>query len=119
MRIIIFLFFFLGSLNIQANNDKKIIYEKQGELTKVTKFHDNGIVFQTGFLKNNKLHGDWISFNKDGSKKSRGNYVNGKKTGKWLFWNDNKLIEADFKDNKLIKTIEWSTNQIVESSEIK
>ena len=76
-----------------------------GSITEVSVFLSPGIIC--------------IWENKDGSKKSRGNYVNGKKTGKWLFWNNNKLIEADFKDNKLIKTIELSTNQIVESSEIK
>ena len=38
-------------------------------------------------------------------------FTNGKKTGKWFFWNKQGLIEADFEDNKLVKAVSWNEGQ--------
>ena len=44
-----------------------------------------------------------------------GEFKNGKKKGKWLFWNDNKLTEVNFKNNRIISSQSWenSTNSLV------
>jgi hypothetical protein len=37
-----------------------------------------------------------------------GNYVEGKKVGKWLFWSGNKLKEVDYIDSKIASVSEWT-----------
>lgn len=83
-------------------------FEKQGDLTEATFYHDNGTVAQTGFFdKNNKLEGTWLSYDVKGNKTAVGNYKNGVKVGKWLFWNENSLKEVDYENNKIAGFSEW------------
>tara|TARA_X000001036_G_scaffold237035_1_gene221124 strand:- start:6785 stop:7144 length:360 start_codon:yes stop_codon:yes gene_type:complete len=119
MRYLVFtvLFFVITTVNASFSNKTK--YEKEGDLVKVTNYHDNGSISQIGYLKNNKLHGEWISYNENGAKQTIGNYISGKKNGKWLFWNSDNLIEAEFKNNRLIKSIKWSSDQIAEYNNTK
>ena len=41
-------------------------FEKEGELIKVVLYYDNGEVEQTGFFKERKRHGNWISYDSFG-----------------------------------------------------
>ncbi len=60
-----------------------------------TYFYDDGNISSEGFIKTNEQHseiiknGEWIEYNKDGSKRSKQNYINDKKTGKKTYF-DNK-----------------------------
>ena len=72
--------------------------------------HDNGKIYQKGFLKNNMLHGRWESYNIDGELVVLGHFSRGKKTGKWIFWNDNKLTEVNFKNNKVLSHYSWNNS---------
>ena len=53
---------------IMVAQDVKPTFEKQGDLTKGTFFHDNGKIRQQGFYKNGKLHGKWKSYDLTGKK---------------------------------------------------
>ncbi|WP_127844522.1 toxin-antitoxin system YwqK family antitoxin [Psychroflexus aestuariivivens] len=109
MKTISTLFFaFLMSFSLfaQDGNDN-VKLEKEGELTKVTMYYEDGIVHQIGYTKNNKLHGEWKSFDKDGNKIAKANYENGNKVGKWFFWNDGKLSEVDYDTNRIVKVSTW------------
>ncbi|MDO3695504.1 hypothetical protein QVZ41_11705 [Wenyingzhuangia sp. chi5] len=79
-----------------AQNDVKIV--KQGDMYKVTYFHENGKVAQTGFIDaNKKMQGTWTSYDLNGEKKSVGEYKNGKKTGTWYFGKNTSLVtQVDF-----------------------
>lgn len=79
-----------------AQNDVKIV--KEGDLYKVTYFHDNGKVSQTGFIDaNKKMQGTWISYTVTGEKKSTGEYKDGQKTGTWFFGkNTNLVTQVDY-----------------------
>ena len=59
-------------------------------------------------LKNNKLHGKWVSYSSEGEKISIANYNKGKRDGTWLFWDQTGgLTQVDFKSNKFLKKVTW------------
>lgn len=92
-----------------AQETKKVDVNKKGDLTVATYYHNNGEVEQQGtFNQEGELHGIWTSFDLDGNKVMVGNYVNGKKVGKWLFWSGNSLKEVDYKNSKIASVSEWT-----------
>ena len=90
------------------------LFEKEGDLVKATYYHDNGSIAQVGFYKNNKLHGVWSSYDPAGNRTATARYCEGKKTGKWFFWHDEKSCEVDYANNKIVGVTHWNnTNPIV------
>lgn len=94
----------------QENNPK---LEAVGDLVKTTYYYENGKVQQEGFFKNGKLEGIWISFDINGNKLSVANYENGEKTGKWLFWNGNKLNEVEYSNSRIASVKTWKQDALV------
>ncbi|MEM9001234.1 MAG: nicotinic acid mononucleotide adenyltransferase [Bacteroidota bacterium] len=93
--------------------DTKPTFEKVGKVVKATYFHENGEVAQTGYLKHGKLHGQWFMYDVNGKKIVSGKYVEGKKSGKWLFWEGQILKEVDFADNRILHVKKWNRSEIV------
>ncbi len=93
--------------------DTKPTFEKVGKMVKATYFHANGEIAQTGFLMNDKLHGQWLMYNEEGVKIAAGKYVNGKKEGKWFFWEGEILREVDFDNNKIASVKNWNQSEVV------
>lgn len=93
-------------------------FEKQGNQTEATFYHDNGEISQKGmFNKANKLQGTWTSYDNQGNKVTVGNYDNGVKVGKWFFWNANSLKEVDYSNNAVASINEWQNkNSIADSN---
>ena len=91
----------------------KPIKEKQGDLVKATFFHDNGEIAQVGFYKNDKPHGEWIAFNQEGVKISKGTYDMGVKVGTWYFWTEAGLNEVDYKNGRIIKVTKWDSSKTI------
>ncbi|MDC1080830.1 nicotinic acid mononucleotide adenyltransferase [Flavobacteriaceae bacterium] len=94
----------------QETNELKTekLFVKEGNVVKVTEYHDNGKIAQEGYLKNNKLHGKWVSYSSEGEKISIANYNKGKRDGTWLFWDQTGgLTQVDFKSNKFLKKVTW------------
>lgn len=92
-----------------AQDKKETIIEKKGDLTLVTYFHDNGEIQQTGaFNLKGRLHGEWKSYDTSGNKVALGNYENGKKVGKWFFWDKDSLKEVDYIDSKIVNVSKWN-----------
>lgn len=101
-----------------AQNDVKIV--KKGNLYKVTYFHDNGKIAQTGFVDSNKkMQGTWVSYSLKGDKKSTGEYKDGKKTGTWFFGqHKNTVTQVDYgKDYKVVSVYQLKSDnyQLVDS----
>lgn len=93
-----------------AQENTKPKFEKQGDRTEATFYHDNGEIEQQGFFNaNNKLEGVWTSFDRNGNKTVVGNYKNGVKVGKWFFWNDKSLKEVDYTNNAVASVSEWKS----------
>lgn len=92
-----------------AQEKKSVKYVDKGDLTEATYFYDNGAIQQVGtFNKEGQLHGIWTSYDLDGNKISVGEYENGKKVGKWLFWTGSTLKEVEFKDSKIVMVNQWN-----------
>ena len=81
-------------------------FEKQEDLVKATYYHDNGIVKEVGFFKNDKLHDKWVSYNKEGEVKVVAFYNNGEKDGKWYLVGDDAVKEVTYKSNKVVNVQE-------------
>jgi len=95
---IVFLLFI--GLSFAQNTEPK--FEKQDNLTKATYYYDNGDIKETGYFKNEKLQGKWISYNKNGKVTTVANYENGKKEGIWFIISNDTVKELTYKSNKLI-----------------
>lgn len=91
-----------------AQNDIQPKFEKKGDVTLATYYHDNGEVQQTGtFDADGKLQGEWTSFDKQGKKVTVGTYEAGKKVGKWFFWEGDTLKEVDYVNSKIVSVNKW------------
>ncbi|AEH00593.1 toxin-antitoxin system YwqK family antitoxin [Lacinutrix sp. 5H-3-7-4] len=104
----------LLAFTITYAQEVKPKFEKNGDQTEATFYHDNGEVAQKGlFNKNNKLQGVWTSFDAQGNKVASGTYNNGVKVGKWFFWNNETLKEVDYINNAIANVSEWQTKDRV------
>lgn len=93
-----------GSLCAQ---EQKIITKEGNNTFKVVYLNEDGNIMQEGFIKNNKLHGKWSSFNKTGIKIISGQYEKGKKVGRWIFRNNGKIKEVEYSDNTIVSVVNW------------
>lgn len=85
---------------------------KETNLIEATYFHASGEISQKGtFNLDKKLHGEWMSFNEKGEAISVGSYVNGVKTGKWLFWANDILKEVAYADNAIAAVVETKNTE--------
>ena len=87
-----------------AQKERELILNKDTGLIEVTYYHDNGAVSQTGYYtQEGKLHGDWFSFCKEGSKLISAQYDNGSKVGTWVYWMDDVVKEVEYSKNLIAK----------------
>jgi len=86
--------------------------EEVNGMVKATYFYGNGTVEQEGFFKNGLLEGKWVSYNADGSKQAIAEYENGKKVGKWFFWNNTSLNEGDYSENRIAMAKSWKSEAV-------
>jgi antitoxin component YwqK of YwqJK toxin-antitoxin module len=85
------------SFTLSAQESKPPKYEKEGDLTKVVFFHDNGETAQTGYFKDKKRHGVWISYQDSGEKTAMGSYKMGMKNGQWFFLERKRIDRSDLR----------------------
>ena len=88
-------------------------FEKEGDMVKATYFHANGEVSQQGYFLNERLEGEWKMFNEKGDKIAIGNYENGVKSGKWLFWEGDVKKEVNFDNNRIASVTNAKTKEPV------
>lgn len=99
---------FLMSFTLFAQTENNLVKtETVGDLEKVTIFYDSGEIHQVGYILNDKLHGEWKSYDKEGNKLAKATYDHGNKVGKWFFWNDGKLSEVDYNNNQIVHVNTW------------
>lgn len=79
-------------------------FVKEGDVIKATLYHENGKVAQTGFYTlDNKLEGEWISFDAEGNKTAVAQYNNGNKVGTWYFYQGNEIKQVHYSNSKIAK----------------
>ena len=86
--------------------EKEPTFEKQEDLVKATYYHENGMIKEVGYFKDEKLHDQWIRYDKSGKISVVANYDNGIKEGKWYIVGEETTKEITYKENKLIKVEE-------------
>lgn len=118
MRLLTFLCIMALSTNLtfaqdcQKVCDKKNQYVAQGDLIKATLFHENGTVAQTGFYtKENKLTGEWISYDAAGNKTAVAQYDNGNKVGTWMFFEGDVKREVTYENSKIAQVNTWEMKE--------
>lgn len=97
---------FILTVSVSFAQEKEPTFEKQNDLVKATYYHDNGMVKEVGFFKDDKLHDKWISYDQEGKIKVIAIYSNGKKEGKWYLVGEESVKEVTYKSNKVIKVKE-------------
>ncbi len=107
MKKIVVLIGLLVVGSVFAQNETKSQYEKEGDLIKVTHYHNNGNIKEQGFYKNKKLHGKWVIFDASGDKKVMAFYNQGKKVGKWFIWDKSELKEINYENNTIASIQSW------------
>lgn len=100
----------LSFSTIAFAQQKQPTFKAEGDLVKATYYHDNGAVKTEGFFKDNKLNGEWVSFDKKGNKIRVAYYNKGKKVGKWLLYTSPSTVkEIIYDNNSLVSVREINT----------
>ncbi|MBJ7880895.1 toxin-antitoxin system YwqK family antitoxin [Gelidibacter salicanalis] len=111
---ILFLFALLITVTSFSQQKRDLKLNEKAKVIEVTYYHDNGVVSQTGaYTLDGKLQGEWLSYDTEGNKIVAANYDNGKKVGKWFYWNDETLKEVDYKQNAIAKVVQWNEKSSV------
>jgi uncharacterized protein YxeA len=103
---------FLLVLNVSFAQGVEPKFEKENDLVKATYYHDNGMVKEVGFFKEDKLHDKWISYNEEGKIKVVAMYNNGLKDGKWYLVGEETVKEVTYKANKVVKVEEVNAAEL-------
>ena len=113
-KYILIMVVILSASSMYAQDCKETCKGKQDKfvlengLIRATLYHDNGVVAQKGFYtKDNKLQGEWISFDKEGNKTAVAQYENGAKTGTWLFYQGDIMKEVSYSDSRISEVNTW------------
>ncbi|MFK7782192.1 toxin-antitoxin system YwqK family antitoxin [Psychroserpens sp.] len=110
----VLIFALLISVVAFAQQERDLKLNKDANLIEVIYYHDNGVVSQTGFYTvDGELQGEWLSFDTEGKKLISANYDNGKKVGKWFYWNNTTLTEVDYTNNAITSVNEWNNKSSV------
>jgi|TARA_B100001013_G_scaffold71336_1_gene37680 antitoxin component YwqK of YwqJK toxin-antitoxin module len=85
------------TLSLAGLNAKEPKVASQEENTSnVVIYGDSGNDLQEGYIKNNRLHGYWASYNKLSKTLAFGKYNRGEKAGKWFFWSEGTLTKVNY-----------------------
>ena len=93
--LILILTLSLAGLNAK---EPKVVSQEE-DTPKVVIYGDSGNDLQEGYIKNNRLHGYWASYNKLSKTLAFGKYNRGKKVGKWFFWSEGTLTKVNYIKN--------------------
>ena len=107
----------LGSAQ-EAKKNEYILDGLNSNVIEATLYHDNGTIAQTGYYTlDNKLQGEWISYDTNGNKTAIGKYENGRKVGSWLFFQGELIKEVTYSNSRIAKVNTWEvTNTKVVSN---
>jgi hypothetical protein len=117
MKAIIISLGLLVSLGTEAQNtvigvnDKgtSSTYVQDGKHVRVTHYHANGAVRETGAFLNNVPDGKWETFAEDGTKTAEINYKDGKRHGEFRTWDayTNSYLEVQYAEGTMLAANRW------------
>jgi antitoxin component YwqK of YwqJK toxin-antitoxin module len=95
-----------------AQDVNKNSYILNGDVIEATLYHDNGAIAQTGFYsQDNKLTGEWVSYDLSGKKTAVAQYNNGEKVGTWYFFTNGDIKEVSYMDARIAKVVTWKSDK--------
>ena len=107
-KMIILLVAVFAMTAVQAQEKIKNSYIDKGDIIEATIYFEDGSVSQEGFFtKEGKLTGEWISYNREGSKIAEAQYENGDKVGTWFFWKGDTLTEVSYTNSRIASVNTW------------
>lgn len=107
-KMIVLLVAVFAMTAVQAQEKIKNSYIDKGDIIEATIYFEDGSVSQEGFFtKEGKLTGEWISYNREGSKIAEAQYENGDKVGTWFFWKGDTLTEVSYTNSKIASVNTW------------
>lgn len=97
----------------QSNKNKyEIDVTDDVKLIEATLFHDNGEIAQTGYYTlDNKLQGEWISYDVDNNITAIAKYEDGKKVGTWKFFQGKAIKEVKYQDSRIAAVNTWEVTE--------
>jgi len=103
----------VGISNAQENNRNEYVLDgADSNVIEATLYHDNGTIAQTGFYTlDNKLQGEWISYDTKGNKTAIAKYDNGKKVGSWMFFQGETIKEVTYSNARIAKVNTWKVTE--------
>lgn len=108
----------LMTFNSYGQKEKELSMNEETGLIEAVYYHDNGVISQKGtFNLDRKLHGEWISYNDQGTIIAQGSYINGLRSGTWKFWQDDTLKTVEYEKNTIasINGIKKSKSNLVKN----
>jgi antitoxin component YwqK of YwqJK toxin-antitoxin module len=100
--------FTISTVKAQTEFDR---YKVNGESIVAELYHDNGVLAQTGsYTLDGKLHGKWISYDRNGNKTSEAYYHNGMKTDTWIFYQGDIIKEVRYVNSKIYEVKTWKVS---------
>jgi antitoxin component YwqK of YwqJK toxin-antitoxin module len=88
---------------------KKDAYVLVDGLIEATLYHENGTIAQTGFYnEDNKLQGEWTSYDSNGNKTAVAQYDKGRKVGTWQFYQGDTKKEVTYSDSGIAEVKTWA-----------
>lgn len=107
-KIVLLLAICLSAGLMNAQDVVKNKFLPSGNLIEATLYHQNGAIAQTGFYtKENKLQGEWISYDLLGNKTAIAQYNQGKKVGTWFFYEGDVMKEVNYDNFKITAVKTW------------
>ena len=95
-----------SALYAQDLNDKQFVLSK--DVIKASFFHDNGKIAQAGaYNLDNKLHGKWVKYDKEGNVLAVAYYDAGQKVGTWSFYQGDIMKEVTYVDSRIAEVKTW------------
>lgn len=113
MKAFIIILGLLVSFGSEAQNTEATAipstHVKEGKRVKVTHYHDNGAVRETGYFLNGTPDGQWETFDRNGMKTAELNYRDGKRHGEFRMWDSfaDTYIELQYAEGALVNGNKW------------
>lgn len=76
--------------------------------TPFVKHYTNGLIKESGYIKNDKCDSTWYHYDVEGNITSIAHFQNGEKIGTWKISTDKSIIEIQYVQGKKIKYSEFT-----------
>lgn len=100
---ILFIAAILCSATTISQEKRDLKLNDKEKTIEVIYYHDNGAVNQKGtYTLDGKLQGEWSEYDRAGNKTVAATFDNGKKVGKWLYFNAETVKEVHYNQNAIV-----------------